>query len=158
MSLTNHLQAGVEFINRKGGKKPIVGKNVIINGLIDCAEQVTIGDNVFSGHDIMILTGGHDPDKFGEERMRSSNSQPILIEDGVWLGTRCIILGGVTIGMNAVIGAGAVVTKDVPAYALAVGVPARVVKFYNGMPQIGTIDDEFYGMSEAEYGFKKINK
>lgn len=130
VSVTKHLQAGVEFINEK--YPPIVGKNVIINGLIDCAEQVTIGDNVFSGHDVMILTGSHDPNKFGEGRMSSSRAKPIIIEDGVWLGTRCVILGGVTIGMNAVIGAAAVVTKDVPGFSLAVGVPAKVIKYYDG--------------------------
>lgn len=130
VSVTKHLQAGVEFINLELGKEPIVGDNVIINGLIDCAGQVTIGDNVFSGHDIMILTSGHDPRKFGKERMISSNTQPVTIKNGAWLGTRCIILGGVTIGENSVIGAGAVVTKDVPDYALVVGVPARQVRIY----------------------------
>lgn len=124
------LQAGVEFINYDSGKKPIIADNVIINGLIDCCEQVTIEKDVFSGHDIMILTGGHNPNVFGEERRNSSNAKPITIKQGVWLCTRCIILGGVTIGEHAVIGTGAVVTKDIPPYALAVGVPARVVKYY----------------------------
>lgn len=128
VSVTKHLQAGVEFINEK--YPPIVGKNVKINGLIDCAGQVRIGDNVFSGHDIMILTASHDPYEFGEVRQRSSITLPITIEEGVWLGTRCIILGGVTIGKHAVIGAGAVVTENIPPYALAVGVPAKVVKYY----------------------------
>jgi acetyltransferase-like isoleucine patch superfamily enzyme len=145
MTTTNHLQAGAELINADS-TTPIVGKNVHINGLIDCCCQVTIGDNVFSGHDVMILTGSHDPNKFGEERMKSSNSKPIVIEEGVWLGTRCIILGGVTIGANAVVGAGAVVTKDVPPFALVAGVPARVVKYYNGLPQTGEINDDCYGM------------
>jgi len=53
-----------------------------------------------------------------------------IIKNGAWLGTRCIILGGVTIGKNSVVGAGAVVVKDVPDYALVVGVPARQVGVY----------------------------
>lgn len=136
------LQAGIEFINYDSGKKPLIADNVIINGLIDCCEQVIIEKDVFSGHDIMILTGGHDPNEFGEARRKSSNSLPIHIEEGVWLGTRCIILGGVTIGQHAVIGAGAVVTQDIPSYALAVGVPARVVKYY-GTTYQGKVGEEY---------------
>lgn len=128
--VTGHLQAGIEFINYDSGKKPIIADNVSINGLIDCCEQVNIEKDVFSGHDIMILTGGHDGKLFGEERRKSSNAKPITIKQGVWLCTRCIILGGVTIGEHAVIGTGAVVTKDVPPYSLVAGVPAKVIKYY----------------------------
>ena len=56
-------------------------------------------------------------------------AQPVKIEDGVWIGGGAIILPGVTIGRNAVIGAGAVVTKDIPANAVAVGSPARVIRY-----------------------------
>ncbi len=54
---------------------------------------------------------------------------PIRIEDDVWIGARVIVLPGVSIGKGAIIGAGAVVTKDVPAYAICVGNPARVIRF-----------------------------
>ncbi|MCB9159898.1 MAG: CatB-related O-acetyltransferase [Caldilineaceae bacterium] len=53
---------------------------------------------------------------------------PVRIEDDVWIGARAIILPGVTIGQGAIIGAGAVVTKDVPAYAVCAGNPARVLR------------------------------
>ena len=56
-------------------------------------------------------------------------AQPVKIEDGVWIGGGAIILPGVTIGRNAVIGAGAVVTKDVPANAVAIGSPAKVLRY-----------------------------
>lgn len=56
-------------------------------------------------------------------------AQPVKIEDGVWIGGGAIILPGVTIGRNAVIGAGAVVTKDIPANAVAVGSPAKVLRY-----------------------------
>ena len=56
-------------------------------------------------------------------------ARPVKIEDGAWIGGGAIILPGVTIGRNAVIGAGAVVTKDIPANAVAVGSPARVIRY-----------------------------
>ena len=56
------------------------------------------------------------------------NSQPIVIEDDAWIGMNCIILKGVTVGRGAVVGAGSVVTKDVPPWTLVAGNPARVIK------------------------------
>ena len=52
----------------------------------------------------------------------------VTVEDDVWIGSNCVILPGVTIGCGSVIGAGAVVTKDIPPYSIAVGVPAKVLK------------------------------
>lgn len=57
--------------------------------------------------------------------------RPVIIKEGSWLGTRVTVCPGVTIGKNSVIGAGSVVTKDIPDYSVAVGVPAKVVKKYN---------------------------
>lgn len=59
--------------------------------------------------------------------------KPVVIEDDVWISSHCVILPGVTIGRGAVIGAGAVVTKDVPPYAVAAGVPAKVIKWRGGI-------------------------
>ncbi|MEH7581800.1 DapH/DapD/GlmU-related protein, partial [Priestia megaterium] len=58
--------------------------------------------------------------------------EPVIIEDRVWIGARCIILPGVTIGKGATVGAGAVVTKDVPPYTVVAGNPAKVVKYKLG--------------------------
>lgn len=126
--VTGFLQAGIEFINYDSGKKPVIADNVIINGLIDCCEQVTIEKDVFSGHSVKLLTGSHDPDKIGLERMRSSKSGPITIEEGVWLATDVVVLANVTIGKHSVICCGAVVTKDVPPYEMWGGVPARFIR------------------------------
>lgn len=94
-----------------------------------CERQITIGKHTFFGHDVMILTGGHDITKFGLDRKLSAKCKEIVIGEGVWIGSRAIVLAGVTIGDNAVIAAGAVVTKDVPPYAVVGGVPARIIKF-----------------------------
>lgn len=57
-------------------------------------------------------------------------SRPIVVEDGVWIGARTIVLGGVTIGKFSIVGAGSVVTKDIPAFSIAVGNPARVIRSF----------------------------
>lgn len=119
---------GAHFINYETGVKPDIAKGVGINGLIDCQAKVTIEEDAFGSHDIMILTGSHDYTKFGDERKKFSKVLPVTIKRGAWLCSRCIILPGVTIGEYAVIGAGSVVTKDVPAYQLWAGNPAKFIK------------------------------
>jgi acetyltransferase-like isoleucine patch superfamily enzyme len=112
--------------------KPIIGKNVTMSGdepvFMDTQAQITIGDDSFMGHGVKFLTGGHDYFKFGNERQITRITKPIMVGKGVWIGSFAIILGGVTIGDHAVIGAGAVVTRNIPAYSVAVGVPAKVIK------------------------------
>lgn len=120
---------GPHFINAQSGNEPDIAEGVTVNGLVDCIHKVTIKKDVFFGHDVMLLTGGHDPDKFGEERRRSSAGGPITINEGAWIATRAILVGPVTIGRHAVIGAGAVITRDIPDYAVAVGNPARIVRY-----------------------------
>ena len=116
------------FINREGGVEPDIHPSALINGLIDCQGKVTIGKDVFTGHGIKILTGEHDYTKRGPERTTTSFQKPVTIKDGVWLATGCIILPGVTIGEYSVIGAGSVVTHDVPANQLWAGNPAKFIK------------------------------
>ena len=120
---------GAHFINYEHGVKPDIAEGVGISGLIDCQGKVTIEKDVFSGHDIMILTGQHDYTKFGEDRKRYSHIKPVTIRRGAWLASRCMILPGVTVGEYAVVAAGAIVTHDVPDYAMVAGSPARIIKY-----------------------------
>jgi maltose O-acetyltransferase len=89
--------------------------------------RVTIGDDVQIGPNVQILTPTHplDPD---QRRSRLEAAEPIAIGDNVWLGGGAIVCPGVTIGRDTVVGAGAVVTKDLPSGVLAVGNPARVIR------------------------------
>lgn len=119
---------GTHYFNLETGILPQIDESVAINGTLDCIGQIIIEKDVFSGHDIMILTGGHDYETFGEERKRRGRPGDIHIKEGAWLASRCIILGGVTIGKHAVIGAGSVVTRDVPDYQLWAGNPAHFIK------------------------------
>ncbi|MBI4687083.1 MAG: acyltransferase [Nitrospirae bacterium] len=86
---------------------------------------VIIGSNVMMGPDVIILTQNH---TYTRETYNGFEKKPVIIEDNVWIGYRVIILPGVHVGRNAIIGAGAVVSKDVPPYAVVGGVPARVIK------------------------------
>lgn len=93
--------------------------------------HVTIGNDVLMGPDVIIFTSGHKyldsavPIKL-QGRLKE---EPVVIGDDVWIGARAIIMPGIRIGNGAVIGAGAVVTKDVPNNAVVVGVPAKVIKY-----------------------------
>ena len=95
--------------------------------VLDVAE-VTIGDNVLLGPNVQILTAGHPLDVKGRVEEGVEFGTPINVVDNVWLGGGVIICPGVTIGENSVIGAGSVVTKDIPANVVAVGNPCKVLK------------------------------
>ncbi|XRQ09034.1 sugar O-acetyltransferase [Actinomadura welshii] len=88
---------------------------------------ITIGDDVQIGPNVQLLTPTHPLDP-GKRRAKLEAAEPIVIEDNVWLGGGAIVLPGVTIGANTIIGAGAVVSKDVPSDVVAVGNPARITR------------------------------
>jgi acetyltransferase-like isoleucine patch superfamily enzyme len=106
------------------GKHTHVTNNVILDGRGD----LTIGDDVLVGFESIIMTTTHqfrDPET--PVRLQGSERKPIVIGNDVWIGTRAIVLPGVTIGDGAVVGSGAIVTRDVPAWAIVAGSPARVI-------------------------------
>lgn len=86
---------------------------------------IYIGEDTFLSFDNMFLTSTHDL-----KRNRKIIARPIIIGRSVWITSRCIILGGVHIGDNSVIGAGSVVTSDIPANCLAAGNPANVIRYF----------------------------
>lgn len=92
---------------------------------------VEIGKNVMMGPDVMIYTRNHNMKKSGIPMCKQGYEEinPVVIGDDVWIGARAIILGGVNIGNGVVIGAGSIVTKNVPDYAVVAGNPARIVKY-----------------------------
>ena len=106
-----------------------IGNNVFINFnfvLLDCA-PVMIGNNVFIGPDVQIYTAQH-PLDIDLRREHIGSARPVSIGNDVWIGGGCIILPGVTIGEGSTIGAGSVVTRSVPAGAVACGNPCRVIR------------------------------
>jgi acetyltransferase-like isoleucine patch superfamily enzyme len=106
-----------------------IGDSVFINYgcSLGVTKSIKIGKNCSIGtHVIMMDNDFHRMEP--ERRNERPESRPIVLEDNVWLGARAIVLRGVTIGEGSVVGAGSVVTRDVPPRSVAAGVPAKVVK------------------------------
>lgn len=111
------------------GRNISIGDNVFINfnmTILDEAE-VTIGNNVFIGPNVSIYTPCH-PLVADERNTGVEWAEPVTIGNDVWIGGNTVILPGVTIGDGAVVGAGSVVSRDVPEASLVVGCPAHVVR------------------------------
>lgn len=109
------------------GKNISVGARTFINYNLTALDVVpiTIGDDVQIGPNVQLLTPTHPLDP-QQRRDKLEAGKPIVIADNVWLGGGVIVLPGVTIGENTVVGAGAIVSKDLPANAVATGKPAKI--------------------------------
>lgn len=111
------------------GKHIRAGKNLVANYNLTILDEaiVTIGDNVFIGPNCGIYTINHAllPDQRNEGVMQA---RPVTIGDNVWIAANVVICPGVSIGEGAVIGAGSVVTRDIPPYTLATGNPCRPLR------------------------------
>ena len=109
------------------GKNIKIGKKVFINACCRFQDQggIEIGDGSLIGHNTTIATLNHD---FNPDKRANLHPSPVKIGKNVWIGSDSTILPGVEIGDGAVIGAGSIVTKNVPANSIAVGSPARVIK------------------------------
>lgn len=126
------------FYANWGGKNVCMGHHVYANfhlTLIDDT-QITIGDHVMFGPHVVVCSGTHPLSK----RLRIKQAQynkPVHIGNNVWIGANCIIMPGVTIGDHTIIGAGSIVTKNIPSNVIAYGSPCIVVRELNE-------DDEQY--------------
>lgn len=109
--------------------KVSLGKGTFINSDVrfGAASDISLGQNVQIGPRVSFETMNHSLE-CSYSKLRSCISRSIVIEDNVWIGCGAIILQGVTVGEGSVIAAGAVVNKDIPAYTLAGGVPAKSIK------------------------------
>lgn len=121
------------------GKKPVltIGRDVQINDYVHiaCVDNIYIGNNVLIASKVFITDHNHgclsgDPEIQIPPKDRKITSNPVCIEDNVWLGENVVVLPGITIGQSSIIGASSVVTKSIPSYSIAVGNPAKVIKRY----------------------------
>jgi len=124
-----------------------IGDHVKINagGYFSGEGGLSIGDHVLIGPNVCILSAGHeyeDPEKFIIQQPLTYGR--IRIEKDVWIGASSVILPGVTIEQGAVIGAGSVICKDVPPYAVVVGNPGRVIRYRNRSSKTGVLTSSFY--------------
>ncbi len=110
----------------------ILGKKVLIGCGSKIIGPITFGDNILLAQNVVLSGLNHeyeDPTRPIVEQ--GFNVKEIVVEDGVWIGAGAIVTQGVHIGRNSVVGAGSVVTRDVPSYSVVIGNPARVVKYFD---------------------------
>jgi acetyltransferase-like isoleucine patch superfamily enzyme len=129
------IEALSDYYGQRFSPKIVIGNSAVINPLchIGCINEVNIGNYVTIGERSLIIDHTHGDSSYDEMLMpprkrRLYSKGPVVIEDCVTLGENCVVLPGVTIGHNSVIGANAVVTKDVPPYSIVGGNPAKVIK------------------------------
>lgn len=117
-----------------------VGINARLHG------EVIIGDNVMMGPECIIYTRNHAYSRLDEPMCKQGfdSQKKVVIGNDVWIGGRVIILPGVTIHDGAIIGAGAVVAKDVPPYAIVGGNPAKILKYRNDESLCPTVDESIF--------------
>jgi acetyltransferase-like isoleucine patch superfamily enzyme len=124
-----------EYLGEHFTPKIIIGNNVAFNNdcHIGCINRIEIGNNVLGASRIYITDHYHgriEPEDLAvvPTQRKLYSKGPVIIGDNVWIGENVTILPGVTIGENAIIGANTVVSKDIPANAVAAGVPARIIR------------------------------
>ncbi len=138
-SMGENIHIDIDF-HCEYGRNIHLGSNVIIN--MNCTfvdnNRIDVGNNVLIASNVQIYTATH-PTKASERIVQNWNGStgdgycrvyalPVKIEDDVWIGGGAILLPGVTVGKNSVIGAGSVVVRSIPANSVAVGNPCRVIK------------------------------
>ncbi|MGL6364351.1 DapH/DapD/GlmU-related protein [Aeromonas veronii] len=128
------------FDKKQDEKIIVFGDNCQINDSVHIAaiKSINIGDNVLIASRVFITdhqhgkyTGDGQSNPHEPAAKRSLSSNPVIIENNVWIGEGAIIMPGVKIGCNSIIGANSVVTKDIPDNSIAVGAPAKVIKRYD---------------------------
>jgi maltose O-acetyltransferase len=113
---------GRGFDNFSTGRDCVIG----LGCSFEVGTTLTLGDQVTLGHQVLIITTTHE---LGPREHRAGNAirAPVKIGDGAWIGSRCVVLPGVTIGPGAIVDPGSVVTKDVAAHTRVSGIPAKPV-------------------------------
>ncbi|WP_255547659.1 acyltransferase [Mucilaginibacter sp. dw_454] len=117
-----------------GGFKCLYPRNISIGAYVSLGhdnhiwafDKVSIGNYTQTAKDLLIIAGSHDTGS-----LRPLSSQQVVIGSGCWIGARVTIIGGVSIGKGVIIGAGSLVNKDIPDFAIAAGNPAKIIRFRN---------------------------
>lgn len=112
-------------------KNAVIGRNVKVSSHTFICEGVTVEDDVFIGHNVSFINDKYPRSTDGAGRLQTEadwSVSPTLVKRGASIGTSATVLCGITIGENAIVGAGSVVTRDVPDNAVVAGVPARFIR------------------------------
>jgi acetyltransferase-like isoleucine patch superfamily enzyme len=119
-------------------KNATVGKRCKISSHTFICEGVIIEDNVFVGHNVAFINDSYPRATTGDQLQTEADwiVERTVVKKGASIGSGCTILANVTIGENALVGAGSVVTKDVPANSIVAGNPARVLRYIDQTPEV----------------------
>jgi maltose O-acetyltransferase len=155
LGLTNPFRATLcRFMIKKCGKNIIVEQGAWFGHDLEIGDYsglglnarldgpgIVIGNYVLMAPDVVILTGNHMHSDITRPMMAQGiETAPVIIEDDVWIGTRALLLPGIRIGRSSIIGAGAVVAKDIPPFSVVVGNPAKVVRKRDVSPSPGKFE------------------
>jgi len=128
-----HLGSRV-FLGRSGvfqGTGAIsIGAGTYVGNFFDfnCRGRIEVGENCMFGNFVTLVDNNHGTSPSRDMKEQPFEVKPIVVKRNCWLGEKCTVLAGVTIGENAIVAAGSVVTRDVPANAVVAGVPARILR------------------------------
>jgi len=142
ISIGNDCLIEGDLVTETDGSEIIIGNNVFLGGgsLIDCVSTIVIDNDVLISHGCILADSNNHSISYSirkgdladwmkkEHDWSTTYSKPIRISKGAWIGMRAIILKGVNIGEGAIVGAGSVVTKDVPPYTIVAGNPAKIIR------------------------------
>ena len=114
--------------------KIVIGANTYVNRytIFDAHRQLHVGERVMIGPHCYFTDADHSTGPESSVQAQPMRHKPLIIEDEVWIGAHVTVLPGVRIGKGAVLGAGSVVTRDIPSMAVAIGSPARVIRYRDG--------------------------
>ena len=118
-------------VNFGSGIHVEIGDYSSLNYRCSVSNDTKIGSHVMMGSEVLVISGSHNFDSI-DAPMREQGAplrRPVIIGDDVWIGARSIILPGVRVGSHSIIGAGSIVTKDVPDWAIVAGNPARLIRY-----------------------------
>jgi len=120
--------------------------------LLASLAKIRIGSKVMFGPQVVVVAGNHNTGELGRfmfdvHEKRADDDRDIVIDDDVWVGSRAVILNGVTIGRGSIVAAGAVVTKDVLPYSIVGGVPAKAISFRWSQEQVLRHEEALYEAS-----------
>ena len=127
----NFRALGMAHLYANEGKLTI-GDNCSINSNVQLGAAqgvITMGNNVLIGPNVVLRAADHGIEGSASPRSQRHSAGSIVVEDDVWIGANCVVTRNVKIGKGAVVGAGSVVTHDVPSFAVVGGVPAKVIKY-----------------------------
>lgn len=149
----DHRRLNGAMIFGRSDRLSVASSAIVNNALFNTISgRITVCEYAFFGHNVCLLTGTHDVASLGAHRQQAipDSGRDIVIATGAWVASNAVVLGPCTIGEHAVVAAGAVVSADVPAFAIVGGVPAHVIGYVPRPKRTVTAETDQYGLNKDE--------